>query len=413
MFITASNLKKSFFKIASIFIVSFNFAFATNLYYSGVCFVGNASEFDVLFPYSKTIDDKTEGALDKFVYPKILEATKDSSNFDLKTSDLADLSGANAYVLAFAIDGENLSISESELEKGNLFDLRAELSAQILVFDYKTRNIVFNYPVVAQYTSATRGEPPSREFISNMFETMLLDADSKVNIFNLLIGKLDKIELNNDQIFRVGVGDVILSESSFKRFPEDIKKSPGILKRQLGQSLVAALASNCEINVLPFIGNTSALTQESDEITNTNAAIGGKMLTRFSNGDIFELTVPEADYSVNLTLRGFSHKLGKATNVQQLVVYGSYINLELSQPFSGQVYCNQNFKNVYVDSVIKGSPSSISRDWFCFNTATSVLFDGLTKHLSSPDKDWAKKFGGEGAFKQMKSASKIIKKCKL
>ena len=59
MFITASNLKKSFFKIAFIFIVSFNFAFATNLYYSGVCFVGNASEFDVLFPYSKTIDDKT------------------------------------------------------------------------------------------------------------------------------------------------------------------------------------------------------------------------------------------------------------------------------------------------------------------------------------------------------------------
>lgn len=387
--------------------------FSADLYYSGVCFVGNANEFGVLFPYSKNIDESEGKNLDPFVYPQVLEAAKSLDNINLKVAELADLSGSSAYVLAFALDGESLSIAESVLEKGNLFDIKTQLSAQILVFDYKSKAVVFNYPVVAQFTSATRGNAPTKEFISEMFETMLLDANSKVNIFNLLIKNLDKIELSNDQVFRFGVSDITLSESSFKRFPESIKKSPGILQRQLGQSLVASLADNCNINVLPFIGNTSALAQEADEITNTNAAIGGKMLTRFSNGDIFELTVPEPDFSMHLTLRGFSHKLGKSTNVQQLVIYGSYINLKLMQPFSGEEYLNQNFKNIYVDSTIKGSPSSISRDWFCYSTATSVLLDGVTKQLLEPDKNWSKKFGGKTAYEQLKSANKIIKKCTL
>lgn len=407
---------KKFFNLVIITISFFNFVHATDLFYSGVCFVGNDSEFDVLFPYSKNIDNKKMGALDEFAYPRILEATKESTKFNFKTTDLADLSEDNAYVLALAIDGEKLSINESQHTGENLFTVIAELSAQILIFDYKTKTIVFNYPVVAQLTSTPEGdsgEPPSKEFISDMFNTMLLKADSSVNIFNLLIGNLDKIKLDNKQTFRVGVGEIILSEPSFKRFPEYIKKSPGILKRQLGQSLVASLASNCDINVLPYIGNAAALSQEADEISNTNTAIGGKMLTRFSNGDVFELTVPEADYTVNITLRGFSHQLGKSTNAQQLVVYGSYINMKLLQPFSNEVYCNQNFQNAYVDSVVKGSPESISRDWFCFSTATSVLFDGLTKNLSSPDKKWSKMYGGEGALKQMKSANKIIEKCKL
>ena len=387
--------------------------FSVDLYYSGVCFVGNSNEFDELFPYSKKIDERAGNNLDKFVYPQVSQAAKSLDNINLIVAELAELSGSNAYVLAFALDGESLSIGESELKKGNLFDVRTQLSAQILVFDYKSRAIVFNYPVVAQFTSATRGEAPTNEFILDMFETMLLDNDSKVNIFNLLIDNLDKIEISNDQVFRFGVSGITLSESSFKRFPENIKESPGILERHLGQSLAASLADNCNINVLPFIGNTSALALEADEITNTNAAIGGKMLTRFSNGDIFELKVPEPDFSMHLTLRGFSYKLGKSTNVQQLVVYGSYINLKLMQPFTDEEYLNQNFKNVYIDSTIKGSPSSLSRDWFCFSTATSVLLDEVTKQLLEPDKNWCKKFGGKNAYEQLKSANKIIKKCKL
>ena len=399
--------------ILILFLINFKCLHATNLYYSGVCFVGNVSEFDVLFPYSKSIDSNAENNLDKFVYPQIIEAANSLTNFNLKVADLADLSGSNAYVMAFAIDGESLSIAETKLKKGNLFDIRAQLSAQILVFDYKSKSIVFNYPVVAQYTSATRGAPPTEEFISEMYKTMLLDKNSKVNIFNLLIENLNKVSLNNDQLFRIGVNSVNLAENTFKRFPDAIKESPGILKRQLGQSLVASLANNCNINVLPFVGNTSALANESDKISNTNAAIGGKMLTRFSNGDIFELKVPNPDYVVDFKLRGFSQKLGKSSSIEQLIIYGTFINIKLSQPFTSKEYLNQNFKNVYVDSVIIDSPSSFSRDWFCFSTATMVLIDGVTKQLSLPDKKWSKKYGGDEAFTQLKSANKIINKCKL
>ena len=388
-------------------------AFSVDVFYSGVCFVGNASDFGILFPYSKSIDDAGENALDKFVSTRILEKASKLENINLKLADLADLSGSSAYVLAFAIDGESVSISESILQGKSLFDVKTQLSAQLLVFDYKTKNIVFNFPVVTQFTSISDGEPPSKELISDMFQTMLLDESSKVNILNRLMKKLKKVKLNNDQIYRIGVSDIIFSEKSLNRFPKALKESPDILKRQLGQSLVASLSKNCKINVLPYIGNTAALSQESDQISNTNSAIGGKMLTRFSNGDIFELKVPEADYTINIKLRGFGYQLGSSTRVQQMVNYASFVNMTLSEPFSNEEYMNQNFMNIFVDSTVKGSPSLESREWFCFSTATAVLLDGITKQLLKPNKEWCKKYGGEKAFKQITSANKIINKCKL
>jgi len=396
-----------------------SFLCAETVFYGGIAFVGNYSDFDELYPYTFKIvneDQGTNGTAAKLLYEKVTSVASTLKNMNLETVELANMKDGDSLVMALAIDGESLStyhVASEELGI-DLYKITADLSAQVLVFDYQTKTIVASHPILLRAVSATNGHAPSKEFIQDLFRGFFFNESSPVNLLNVFMETIEKVDISRKKAGRIQVTDVVVEEKSDKWLPEFYKEDKSRLERLLGRNLTKYLADNTGANTLPYLGNSTGLAHEDRNLTNTGAAIGGTMAMRFSGGEIFNLTVPKPDYAFAITLRGFSKSKGKENAGGESWVYGTYVNLKVVQPALNKAYLDANLKNVFVDVVVKGYPSSKEEDWACFNEATTVLMDMLTKQfVSKPDLSWAKANGdGKPTVDGLKRVAGILEKCK-
>jgi hypothetical protein len=389
------------------------------VFYGGVAFVGNYVDFsdNYTFTYPLSLEE-TEGSsgLQKAFYTRIDELSRDLSNIDLEAQELANLKDGDALVLALAIDGENTStyhVGSEELGI-DVYKMTADLSAQILVFDYQSKTIVSSRPIVLRLVSAKNGSAPLPADFKALYRRMLFDDTSSVNLLNAFSADLSNITVSRKDSGRIQVRKVIIEDKADKWLPEFYLEDKSRLQGFIGRNFTKYLTDNTGANVLPYIGYSTGLPDEARNLTNAGAALGGTMAMRFSGGEVFNLVIPEPDYVVEISMRGFSKSKGKENAGGESWIYGSYINLKVLQPALGKVYFDENLKNVFVSVLVKGFPASKGEDWASFNEATMVLFDLVTQNfLKKPDRKWAKAYGsGKSTVTGLVSVAKILKKCK-
>lgn len=393
---------------------------ANEVYWGGVAFAGNYSDFPTNYPntysLSQELTEDGQQRLQLHAGQEILGMSDLIPGGRLKVGELASLQGQSALVLALLIDGEHSSeyrVAGKELGI-DVTAVTADLSALLFIFDYDSKTLVSSYPIRLRRVSALNGGASNADFLRNLYRGFFYDSSSDVYLFSQVRDALPNISLRAIDSGRLQVSEVVIEEKADKWLPDNSPPAKARLVRSFGASFTQYLAENTQTNVLPYLGASTGLAGEARNITNTGAALGGAMAMRFSNGDVFNLAIPEPDYELSLVLRGFSKSKGKATDGAQAWIYGTYLNVKCQQPALNKTYFDENLKNVYVEVMVKGHPPSPSVDWRSFSEATHVLLEKITLgFIVKPDNKWVK---AHGSGKQTSSAfaemSTVMKKCK-
>jgi hypothetical protein len=364
---------------------------ATGVSYAGVSYLVEYSKIETQFPYVSKIeresDDGSGSLLEKRLRNVVLN-TK-ASHIDLKVGSLARLDEGSSTVVTLALTRELVTTEKI----GNLEKLLVEISALALYFDYETMSIIGSVPMSVQYIDTSETEYSEEQKLSVV--KALLMGEMEVDLVDEFANYLSSAIVEATYGATLKVSDVSLSDEVAEKFPEYIGTQQGA-KTYLAQSFSEYLSANQRVLLLPYT---------------KGHAIGNKMAAAFSDGAVFNLTVPEADFEIHLDLRGFKKVLYSENNVGQSWVYGAFTHFTVVEPLSGKIYSEFPFKNGATKIVPKSQQSW--EDWPAYQEALLAGYDQLTSSLVSPSKKWVKSHTGDIKYKeQFTGFSEVVEKCK-
>lgn len=356
------------------------------LYYAGFALAGNAADAEANFPvtYEVLQEEKSNGIpkLEEVLWESLAQTEK----AELLSRDLIDHSaGQNALAIAFVIDWENVALEKlPETTK-----LVADLHGQILVFDFESKKVIASYPVATQLIDVVQGEPTpeyERELIKKLYS---LEAGE--GIFGAFASRYAGLELKRAYGNYLGVVDVILEQKALAIL-EQYNQSPETYQNHIAENFGKQLSKNLNIPFVPY---------------SKGSAIGSKMVARFSNGLEYQFDLPQPDYRVHLTVRGFKKVPLDSNSVLTAWAYGSYLRVKITDFDDATTYLDAPFKYGAVKKVMNDTESL--DDWTIYQESTFSLVDQLTQNLGAPDRNWINEWsGGRETYNQLVKLEQII-----
>jgi hypothetical protein len=357
------------------------------LHYAGFAFSGEAGRIEQSFPNSVALNVSADtggvSPLDREL-GRLVGATK----FDhiVLTGDLGNTKVGDALAVAFVLTWENLAQETVGREVKVVADLRAEA----LIFDFQSKKVIAAYPFGAQ-SRQVLPTAPSPDTVRNLFRALYFGPG---NIFDAFIRVLKSTDIKRSYGAYAQVADVQIEDKATQVLAA-VPVASEQVKVFIAEAFDASLSKNFGIPVLPYLAGQ---------------AIGGKMSARFADGDVYNFVLPEPDYKIRLTLRGFK-KVEVDSNAQETgFAYASFFRVDVQQPLSPKPYLNDEFKY----AVTKIVPRSVPRldDWGAYQESMLSLLDGLTRQLAAPDDDWIGKWGGGTTKPQLVAAGQALSRCR-
>jgi hypothetical protein len=359
---------------------STSFADQINVLYAGFAFIGDNKDIESNYPHSFAIskekDEEGKLVLEKVLREKVLVAIM--INFNFIINELGNLNDGENVTVAFALSTETISI-ENICGK---YKLVIDLGAQALFFDFKDMKVVGCYPIDLQLID-NLSTKPSEKYIRDRIRELFVSEKHKINIFDSFIEKLKSTKIKPNFSNSIQITNVIIEDKSLPFLPKIYQSDLNNCKTFIAQNFNKFLSNNQGVSVLPYT---------------KGYAIGNKMAARFSNGEVYNLTIPEPQYEIELTLRGFKKVEFDSTKAEASWIYGSYINLKIFQPMLEKVYIDEKFKNGSTKLVPACQKPEDVDDWPAFQDSLFFLFDKVTKEFSTE--------------KEFKPVSKILERCK-
>jgi hypothetical protein len=315
-----------------------------------------------------------------------------NDTFSLEFDRLASLqAGAgSAVILAFALDRETVSVEQI----GTDFKLLIELSAQALFVDFHEMTVIASFPVVIQFIDVKQSRP-SPEDIKQAVRSLYL-GNSPNSAFSVFSSTVRDAHLNTAFERRVRVTSVTIDAAARDSLRPDASGAPGLVEAAVAQDFSKFLSLNQNIPVLPPA---------------KGQAIGNRMATRFADGKVYILKIPEADYTIELQLDELRRVEFAGTTAGQSFVYGVFMTIRVQEPLSGKKYFDARLRNG-ATKLVPASQVNVD-DAAAFQDALLALMDRFTKSLSNPDPAWAEKHAGDKSVaKQMKVLEKVLQSCR-
>jgi len=361
-----------------VFIHSGTHANDLRVFYAGFAFIGDNVNIETNYPHSfsisKELDNRNlptlEGVLRKMV------SRQKTNNFNLVINKLGNLDKGEGVSVAFALDNETVAIEQL----GSYYKIVIDLGAQVLFFDFKGMKVIGSYPIAIQLIDVSDSRPDDI-LIRDRIRELLVGDKYNINIFDEFAKRLKNIKIKPKFKNSIQVTNVTVEEKALPFLPEVYRTSLNNCRTFLAQNFSKFLSNNQDISVLPYT---------------KGYAIGNKMAARFSNGEIYNFEIPEAQYEIDLTLRGFKKVKYDETKAATSWIYGAYINLKIFQPLLNKIYIDEKFNNG-ATKIVPIVQKNIY-DWPAFQESLFVLFDKLTKEFSTK--------------KKYKSINKILERCK-
>lgn len=365
---------------------------ATDVYWSGFGFDGDFAAAPGRYPNSFALSQQLEG--DRPILDAYLGAK--AQGIDNKSFDIVFDKGSigpdapSSIALAFVLDRETVSVEPI----GDQYKVLVTLSAQAMFFDFKEMAVVSTYPFSMNYIHA-QSRQPTDEDIREIVENMYVGA-GKQNLFDHFVGVLSEARLNTEVSKRLQVTSVTVDASVKENLPpvwQDNMDDFGVF---LSQQFGRFLSEQQNVPVLPTV---------------KGHAIGNRMSASFSDGRVFDLEIPEADYSISLSLK----KLVKIEHARVAAgasfIYGSYIGVQAEEPLSGREYLRTTIKNGEVKKV--PTAQTYVDDWPAYQDSILMLFNKFAAEIDSPSKDWVKThIGDSSARKQLSEFGKVVQSCR-
>jgi len=145
---------------------------------------------------------------------------------------------------------------------------------------------------------------------------------------------------------------------------------------------------------------------------NEGESLGKTMKLVFVNTDtIFNILLPKPDFNIELTIRGFKKVKAKESDISDLYLYGSYINLKILQPELNKIYLDDKFKKSHQVKIPKNIKNI--KDWRKFYFSTVKLFEEVTEQFSLKNPEWIKASNGNmDIISKFAEIETLLSKCR-
>jgi len=375
---------KNLLKI-SIYLLLINFFSTSSLFAKTQVFYAGFS-FGSVIPkntYTNSILEKgSMSFLDKLLLSETKKISNNSMNFNY---DLLgdDVGGDDQNIMVLALDNEHIdsiSIPEDKLTRTDII-----LNFQIIFFNAKSNFLVAAIPL--EVTKVINSQDPlSKSEIQKELKSIY--KNSVVKYYAELLSKFNfKTKFKN----RIGIKEVLFEEKAQEYFSKNFSKKDIFLKNRFAKSLSSYLAFNNDIAVVPY---------NQDRTTKT-------FMLKFQNSQR-EISLPDPDYHIHLTIRGFKSILFKEGNIDEQWIYGSYVNIKVIQPDTDEVSINEKFKSaINVELSKRSMKNKSSFEWIFYNDSLKLLFDNFSRQTVEIDKKWLKSANGNKKIK--KSFDNLVK----
>jgi hypothetical protein len=359
-----------------------------NLHYAGFALGGQASDSKKAFPTTSTLLNQRNASgvsiLDAELNRRLKGAVFRSISLD---NSLGNVKTGDSLAIAFVLTWEN--VASEQLERD--FKITVDLRAEALIFDFETMKVIAAYPFGVQVRDVS-GNSPSPEKIRELISDVYFGGNH--NILDRFVEILRTANIKRSYGAYAQVISVDLEDKA-TALMSTVNADPSQTKTFIADSFDALLWKNDSIPVLPF---------------SKGQAIGGRMSGVFSNGDVFNLSLPEADYRIHLTARGFK-KVEVDSDASEIgFAYASYFHVSIDQPLREKPYLDGDYKF----AVSKVVPRAVAKtdDWAAYQESMLSLIDGLTKQFATIDTNWLGKWGDAGSRPQIELASSALAKCR-
>ena len=331
-----------------------------------------------------------------YINQLLVNKSKNLSNesFELKYDLLKDGIGEDDQnIMVLALDGEyidNISIKSDNLTRTDII-----LNFQIIFFNAKTNSLVASIPLEISKNISSSSELSKEQIkqeLKNIFEN---------EVARYYLELLSNFTLQSKYNNRIGVTEVIFEDNANDYFMKNMNKDDIFLKNRFAKSLSSFIAFNNDVAIVPFA---------QDRSSNT-------IMLRFENSQR-EINLPNPDYHIHLTIRGFKSVLFKESNINEQWIYGSYTNIKILQPDypdeQKRIKMDEKFKSgLNVELSKRSLDNKQSFEWIFYNDSLKVLFDNFSKQTVELDKKWLKSSNGNKKIsKTFKEIKEIYDRCK-
>ena len=377
-------MKKIF--VFLLFLVASKAQAITNVTYGGFSYGSILPENSL----TRFVHDRSNGqsVIDKALLQTVKKINNQS--FQLSYGLLKDgLSEKDQNVLVLALDDE--LIDYITIEGDDLTRTDIILSFQIIFFNAKNNSLNASIPIeVSKVLNSSK--PLSKDQLVNELKNMY-----KNEVMQYFLQLINNFELKNKYNNRIGVTEVLFEEKAETYINKNSKNNDIFKKTKFAKNLSSFLSFNNNIAIVPY---------SRDRTTST-------IMLKFQNSTR-TIKLPNPDYHIHLTIRGFKNVLFKEGNIDEQWIYGSYVKIKIFQPELDEVYFEEKFKNgLNVEFSKRSTKNKESFEWIFFIDSLKMLFDNFSKQTIQIDKKWLKNANGNKKIKKsFDKISKIYEKCK-
>lgn len=355
------------------------------VFFAGQSYTSNNSSIDSSFKFTAKALSGTNADL---LNQQLVRNLSKNQKYQYVSDALGNTKNSNkATALALALDGELVSIEKI----GASYKLLYELSAQALYFDFYEKQVLGGYPFTLSFVEVFNQKPSDAQIQNAINGYLAFNGQSP--LVTEFISVVGKSEIPNPANKRIRV-KIVTIDQSVKSWLSNANQFDDLAVRY-GNEFGKYLGKNQNISVLP---------------ASTGRAIGNEMAARFANGDVFQLKIPDEDYSIDISIKGFKKVEASKTNVATVFIYGAFTEISVSEPMSG--------KNYFMSPVKLGASKTVpisqanTDDWAAMNETLIQLFDEFTSQITIRNKDWQSSHLGSNKTKELESLHTLIEKCK-
>ena len=381
--------KKLFINVSLIFFFIFSFSNS----YAKVDVIYGGFSYGSIIPdnsYTKIIHNRSKGL--SFVDKNLLNTTKKINNnsFEISYETLSDnLSEDDQNVIVLTLDSEQ--IEHITITGDNITRTDIILNFQIIFFNAKNNFLTASIPLEINKSVNSEKKLTKEQIIQELKK--LYENDVMKHFLQIIQNFNLKTKYKN----RIGVTKVIFEKKAEDYIMKNSKNNDIFKKNRFAKSLSSFLSYNNNIAIVPYAEDRSS----------------SSIMLTFENTQR-EIKLPNPDYHIHLTIRGFKSVLFDESNIDEQWIYGSYINIKIFQPELNKIYFEEKFKNgLNVEFSKRATTNKESFEWIFYVDSLKFLFDNLSKQTIEVDKKWLKSSNDNKKIsKEFKRLNEIYESCK-
>jgi hypothetical protein len=298
-----------------------------SLQFAGVAFLANAASIEQQFPTAAALI-QTSAERGRPLHGQLLQ--------ELRLAGVPVRTGLDARLgtaLAFVFDDEYRTVQPYP---GGQFKVVTVLSAQLLAVDFTDESVVASLPVIVEHVGmhlTAPGGNPSQEAVQEVVDDLLAHG-----VFAHLRSAFSGLHNRYPADCRTRIGRIEADTGTTSigafRFEDDAERLTGAVR-----AIAARYWSSAARQPLLPSGHSQARNQ---------------MMTRFANGDVYRLRIPEPDFEIHLLDIRTRRSPAGGNAARRIDATGVQAQLSVTETFAGSVIASGTFRLVTFDTVPAG-----------------------------------------------------------